>query len=104
MNHFRVGEKVVALTNPGTSKSQPRKAGNVYRVMAVNYCVGCGQQRINIGVASECSAIGCGCGSIQSSSGLHWTYSHLFTRPISNEYKMEVAIPELITIEKLQLQ
>lgn len=102
--NFKVGEKVVALTNPENGRCQSRKAGNVYTVMAVSYCVGCGSQRINIGVVDSAPFVRCYCGSRQPTQGFAWTGSRYFTRPISNEYKLEVAIPELITIKETQLQ
>lgn len=88
---------------------QRRVEGNVYTVCAVRYCGACGMQMINIGqpyppkpeyIGHKCTR----CGGVLLYDGLAWTYSDLFTRPISNEYKLEVSIPELITIRETQLQ
>lgn len=49
MSNFKVGDKVIALTNPSSEGSQPRIKGEIYCVNAVSYCGGCGKQRINIG-------------------------------------------------------
>lgn len=108
MNNFKVGEKVVALTNPRKASDRPRVAGQVYTVLAVSYCSSCGMQAIDIGgrcqVGNLSDELQCNCGLCRLHYGRDWTSSIYFTRPISNTYKLEVAIPELLTIKETQLQ
>lgn len=78
---FKVGEKVIALTNPSSELGQPRKKGRLYKVNAVMYCSGCGNQVINIGVKSNITSTKCGCNNSQPTNGLWWTNSQHFVRP-----------------------
>lgn len=105
-NNFKVGEKVVALKDSVEWSSQKRISGEVYTVHMVKYCEGCGKQLINIGQSfvSEYDGWRCKCGSPVYHRGFGWTKSEHFTRPISHEYKLEVAIPELLEIKIPQLQ
>lgn len=110
--NFKVGEKVIAI--PGNNVKagewgQPLSTKTVYTVLAVAYCSGCGQQRINVQGALPSNefypTIRCeSCGHEYPHNGLWWTRSKYFTRPISNSYKLEVSIPELLTITEPQYQ
>lgn len=106
---FKVGEKVVALTDPTTPFSQRRKKGEVYTVKAVSYCSTCGKQSINIGPCSNGNIIECiGCRKEAPTNGLAWTDSRHFTHPISIsdciEYRVKVSLPELTELKELQNQ
>lgn len=106
MNRFEVGQKVVALTNPRDSWCQPRIKGNTYTVMAIKYCVKCGEQLINIGEMTDVLHGRCGCGNIYSINGLFWTYSKYFA-PLEEKSDEEIRIEEKIKellLEPLEIQ
>ena len=93
MKRFKIGEDVVALTNPLDEYGQPRVKGKVYPVLAVKYCSGCGGQKINI--AGTCSINfdleDCGlCRKTTEADDLWWTDSNLFARPQELQAELEV--------------
>ena len=45
---FQVNQKVIALNNPLSPRSQHRSKGNIYTVTALSWCAGCGINFINI--------------------------------------------------------
>lgn len=106
--NFKVGEKVIALNDSGHDSCMERISGTVYTVTAAQYCHGCGKQHININHKSpaehalEFYCTSCYAFSPTNSRG--WAGSENFTRAISNEYKLEVSIPELLEIKIPQLQ
>lgn len=75
---FKVGDKVVALTDNPDKDCQPRKKGKIYSVHAVSYCPVNGAQFINLGVPTNIQGLFCGCGQIHPTQGLDWTYSKHF--------------------------
>lgn len=95
---FKIGDKVVSLTNPLSEGSQPRVKGKVYKVQAIQYCPGCGTQTINLGYHlppnkfSEYSD--CTCGKEALNEGLYWTLSKYFARVDDLEAAIEEAIAE----------
>lgn len=81
---FKIGEKVIPLTNRPSGRHQPRVKGKLYIVLGVNYCNKCGYQDINIsglhnGEISD--KIDCNCGNSHDNFGLWWTDSRRFIRP-----------------------
>lgn len=93
---FKVGETVIALSDPSGPRGQPRKKGGKYIVQATSYCCGCGEQVINIGPKVYGSIwsqyVGCRCGSKQPHNGLGWTRSTHFARPEELEAEMQEAV------------
>lgn len=97
---FKIGDKVVALTNPLSEGSQPRVKGKTYNVQAVRYCSGCGVQVINLGYHlpipnnhiqySEYSD--CVCGKEALNEGLFWTLSKYFAKVDDLETAIEEAV------------
>ena len=88
----KVGDRVIALTDPFNEFSQPRKKGQIYTVKAVAYCPKCGAQKVNIGHASIYKMIECGCGCVTETNGLRWTNSFHFA-PI-DEATLQSAIEQ----------
>lgn len=80
MKKFKIGDKVVALTNPQDNMSQPRVKGHIYTVEAILYCNGCGVQTINIGERTNSYILRCNCGTENQSKGLYWTESKHFAK------------------------
>ena len=94
MNKFKVGDKVIALTNPQSEGGQFRVKGQTYTVEAILYCSVCGCQNINIGekAKTDTGFLLCTCGNHQPNNDLGWTDSKYFA-PIDNlENIMEEAI------------
>jgi hypothetical protein len=97
---FKIGDKVVSLTNPATEGSQPRVKGKTYNVKAVQYCSGCGAQVINLGyhLPIPNSTIrysdysDCVCGKEVLNEGLFWTLSKFFARADDLESAIEEAV------------
>jgi hypothetical protein len=89
---FKIGDKVVALTNPKSEFGQPRIKGNTYVVNAIMYCSGCGEQEINIGSSNPKNTTKCTCGELMLSKGLKWTHSHLFTKINDLDSAIEEAV------------
>lgn len=95
MNRFKVGDNIVALTNPDNSTCQPRIKGNEYKVMASQYCMGCGIQMINVtGGLNPFDTVICDCGNIQPSQGLWLTYSKHFIKKEDMQEVFETALQE----------
>jgi len=88
----KIGDNVVALTDPENEECQPRKKGHVYTVFDVAYCPKCGVQEINIGPHTNSAYTLCDCGGRHDTRGLFWTHSCLFA-PI-DEATMQSAIEE----------
>ena len=99
MNH-KVGDKVVALSDPMTERSQPRIKGKIYVVKAVAYCPFCGCQSINIGVKVKDGRCKCSnqCGT-RENRGLAWTNSRHF----ANLYNLDEAIRVAVEGEEYEL-
>lgn len=95
---LKVGDRVIALTNPKNERCQSRVKGNLYIVQAVSYCSGCGKQRINIGQrTSSSSDVKCNCGTCQPSNGLFWTATRHFA------LLKEQTLEQLIESEEFEL-
>jgi protein-arginine kinase activator protein McsA len=95
MGNFKIGDKVIAMTNPANKQSQPRVKGNIYIVERVSYCAGCGTQRINIGCKIENTSnnnIKCECNFRQPHNNLHWTASKYFSK--LDENALQEAVKE----------
>jgi hypothetical protein len=95
---FKIGDRVVSLTNPATEGSQPRVKGKTYSVQAVQYCSGCGVQVINIGYRLPNNAMiysdysDCVCGKEVFNEGLFWTLSKFFAKVDDLETAIEEAV------------
>lgn len=93
--NFKVGEEVIALTNPKDELCQHRVKGKTYIVKAIQYCMGCGGQNINIGESINLNFqfISCYCcNTRQPHNGLHWTASRHFIRPKDLKQKLEESL------------
>jgi hypothetical protein len=92
---FKIGDKVVSLTNPATEGSQPRVKGKTYNVKAIQYCSGCGEQVINLGyhLPDDVSNYSdCNCGKEVFNEGLYWTLSKYFARVDDLDTAIEEAV------------
>ena len=91
MKRFKIGEDVVALTNPPTERCQPRVKGKVYKVLDVCYCSKCGVQKINIAgkTTTKTGMVYCACGYKHPDNGLWWTHSELFASPSELQAELE---------------
>jgi excinuclease UvrABC helicase subunit UvrB len=92
---FKIGDKVVALTGQINKTSQPRVKGKVYAIHAIQYCSGCGEQAINLGVQTPINGSDlsvCMCGKQSLNEGLHWTLSKFFAKVDDLESAMEEAV------------
>jgi predicted amidophosphoribosyltransferase len=100
---FKVGQKVVALTNPKTQTSPIRVKGNIYTVLDIMYCVGCGEQMVDINTSRVCGGKGdhliCTCGSRQNNNATTWTASKAFA-PLDN---LSESIAEAVSNEDYEL-
>ena len=100
---FKVGQKVVALTNPKTLTSPIRVKGNIYTVFDIMYCVGCGTQLVDINTSRVCGGKGdhliCFCGSRQNNNATVWTASKVFA-PLDN---LSESIEEAVSNEDYEL-
>lgn len=86
---FQVNQKVIALNNPLSPRSQHRSKGNIYTVTALSWCAGCGINFINIDKTRphklSTGMIHCpDCDHLQPNSGLAWTKADFFA-PITEE-------------------
>jgi len=83
MSKFKIGDRVIALTDPRDKRSQPRVKGQLYTVLDVNYCFKCGVQAINITTISTPNPYYyCECGQHNiPNQGKHWTLSRFFAKP-----------------------
>lgn len=96
MKNFKVGDIVVALTNPRTELCQSRIKGNEYNVGAILYCPHCGSQKINIGCVGTMSTLlcnSCGKGGIPN-NGLAWTDSKHFILKEDMQETLEEALQD----------
>ncbi len=104
MSKFKIGEKVIALTNPPNDRCQNRVKGHVYEVKAIKYCMGCGQQMINIGGVTSNPYVACIlCGTnFQPNGNLQWTGQRHFAKVEDKSETLEEALAnedyELATI------
>lgn len=99
MGQFKIGDKVIALTNPEDNCCQPRIKGNIYVVEAILYCHKCGKQSINIGEKATLEEfihpdhVECECGAITIDDGkLFYTDSELFAKVDDLEEELEEAV------------
>jgi len=78
-NKFKIGDKVVALTDTPpavASRCQPRKQGEVYSVLDSRECKTCTSQMINVSDSpSKAEFLLCYCGDKIKTDGVHWTLS-----------------------------
>lgn len=86
---FQVNQKVIALNNPLSPRSQHRSKGNIYTVTALSWCAGCGTNFINIDKTrphNRCTGyIHCNdCNHLQPNSNLSWTKVDFFA-PLTEE-------------------
>lgn len=76
---FKIGDKVVALTNTPANvleRCQPRKKGEVYKVIDTKECDNCGSQMVNVSdTPSSREFLLCHCGGKLATDGVHWTLS-----------------------------
>lgn len=94
---WKIGDEVIALTNPQDDSCQPRKKGKLYQVLDVLYCCKCGSQSINITTIPYNSnlynnELECDCGSSQPSNNKSWTDSNLFIKPEEINETLELAL------------
>jgi hypothetical protein len=92
---FKIGDKVVALTNSKTEMGQPRVKGKIYAVHAIQYCPACGEQKINLGISAPIntsSIIICTCNKKRPNEGLYWTSSKFFAKVDDLESALEEAV------------
>lgn len=81
MKQFKVGDQVISLTDQGGQGSQKREKGKIYEVKRTAYCIGCGEQRINIGNVTNNDFVMCGqCQSTQETFGAYWTSASHFIK------------------------
>lgn len=82
MKTFKIGDKVIALTDSPDESCQQRVKGKLYVVCSILYCCKCGVQSINIGqkVGSMDGVSRCPCGHKQAHEGLYWTVSKHFAK------------------------
>ena len=86
---FQVNQKVIALNNPPSPRSQHRSKGNIYTVTALSWCAGCGTNFINIDETRphkvSTGHVHCNdCNHIQSNNNLAWTKAAFFA-PLTEE-------------------
>ncbi len=93
-NKFNPNEIVIALTNPRSKDSQPREKGKSYKIVAIKYCEGCGEQFVNIGPTTKNELGFCNCGQESKTYSLCWTYSKHFVRPQDIKEKLEECVAE----------
>lgn len=87
---FKVGQKVVALSNPKNSNSQPRVKGKIYTVQDVMYCDKTGKQNINIGFYTKIKLLNCSfCGGTHKTNGKCWTNIRHF-KPLHDDFVEQV--------------
>lgn len=76
---FKISDKIVALTNTPPNvfdRCQPRKKGEVYKVLDTKECDNCGSQMVNVADSpSEREFLLCHCGGRLTTNGVHWTLS-----------------------------
>lgn len=93
MKRFKVGDKVIALTNPLSKASQPRIKGSIYEVKEVIFCSKCGEQVINLGFETQNIMFHhTECGNKQHTLGLYWTASKYFAKVDEFDEALEEAI------------
>ena len=93
---FKIGDRVISLTNPLNSQCQPRIKGNEYTINKVMYCSSCGQEMVNIGPLSRTGNVMCQFdGSIINNGGFMMTRSVHFVK-IDD---IDIAIEELLKVE-----
>lgn len=81
MQNFKTGDQVISLTNSSLKGSQKREKGKIYEVLSTTYCIGCGEQRVNIGQKTVLNSVACGgCKSSQENRSLSWTRSRYFIK------------------------
>ena len=86
---FQVNQKVIALNNPLSPRSQHRSKGNIYTVTALSWCAGCGINFINIDETRlrklSPGNVHCNdCNHIQPNNNLAWAKVDLFA-PLTEE-------------------
>ncbi len=93
---LKIGDTVIALTNPENNRCQPRVKGNKYTVEHLLYCPMCGTQKINIGESTpkEFSDIHtCICGhDHKTGNRLRYTRSQHFCKADEIKTALEEAI------------
>lgn len=76
---FKIGDNIVALTNTPPNvfaRCQPRKKGDVYKVLDTRECDNCGSQMVNVtDTPSDREFLLCHCGGRLTTNGVHWTLS-----------------------------
>jgi protein-arginine kinase activator protein McsA len=94
---YKVGQRVVALSNSKPNSIQPRVKGKIYTIDSILFCSGCGKQFLNFGTIADegCDKYGtCSCGTKTDGRGLVWT-SSIFYAPIDDiDSQIEKAIEE----------
>jgi hypothetical protein len=93
MKRFKIGDKVIALTNP-VGRVQPRVKGKIYIVKATKFCSECGDQCINIFDEYTAPVSKCICNHRMSSNNMWWTNSKLFAHVQDLESEIAEAVAE----------
>jgi hypothetical protein len=89
---MKIGDKVIALSNPPDERCQFRMKGSVYMVNAVSYCVMCMKTLINIGQRSYHKEVMCKCGMLMDTKGFMWTPQDEFVLLSDKEFAMQNAV------------
>ena len=78
---FKVGDEIIAITNPSNNYCQQREIGETYTVKHITYCTCCGTQMVNI-TDTNCNYKNgnCGCGTQYHTRGMFWTGSKHFIK------------------------
>lgn len=102
---FRVGQRVVAITNPKNSLCQQRIKGQIYTVLDVMYCPKTGKQNIYIGGYTKGSMdhLKCSyCGGIHDAYGKSWTRSDHF-RPLELDHAFVEEVIKKVTPKEVEV-
>lgn len=96
MGNFKIGEKVIALTNPRDERSQPRVKGQLYEILDVLFCFSCGVQLINITtIQTARPSVFCECGQHGiPNDNKYWTLSKFFAKPEELQSELDRAVEE----------
>ena len=113
---FQVNQKVIALNNPPSPRSQHRSKGNIYTVTALSWCAGCGINFINIDEIRphklSTGHVHCNdCNHTQPNNNLAWTKANFFA-PLtkesmealaeSEEYELAAVVRDNLTLQTIK--
>lgn len=98
MSKLKVNDLVISLVDSTGGGSQPRKKGEIYKINAVCYCVGCGDQFVNLGARlEEEGRIVCPCTSSQGDNKMYWSIASLFVK--ADQESLSKIIEDLVYSE-----